>query len=262
MHLLGLLRVHVVKGTNLAIRDVRTSDPYAVLKMGKQKLKTGVMKKNVNPEWNEILTFSIADPTLPIKLTVYDKDRFSQDDKMGEVEFSIEQFVEAVRMNFESNPSGTIISTVEPTSRNCLCEESHIMWMDGKVIQDLRLRLQNVECGEVELQLEWIKLPGSRHIGIPLPFDPMGLSAVELAYEHQHSKLFGRENFDTPAFCQDDALAARIYREAAGLIILRLISILSVPVQISDGHCYGQKMEDFEGSLAYSLGPRVLDKLH
>lgn len=35
---MGLLRVRVQKGVNLAIRDVtaRTSDPYVVIKMGKQ----------------------------------------------------------------------------------------------------------------------------------------------------------------------------------------------------------------------------------
>lgn len=35
-NLLGLLRVKVIKGINLAVRDVRTSDPYVVIKMGKQ----------------------------------------------------------------------------------------------------------------------------------------------------------------------------------------------------------------------------------
>jgi hypothetical protein len=34
--LLGLLRIHVQKGVNLAIRDVRSSDPYVIVKMGKQ----------------------------------------------------------------------------------------------------------------------------------------------------------------------------------------------------------------------------------
>lgn len=34
----------------------------------KQKLKTRVVKKNVNPEWNEDLTLCIADPNTPIKL--------------------------------------------------------------------------------------------------------------------------------------------------------------------------------------------------
>lgn len=34
--LLGLLRIHVKRGVNLAIRDVSTSDPYVVVKMDKQ----------------------------------------------------------------------------------------------------------------------------------------------------------------------------------------------------------------------------------
>lgn len=33
---MGLLRVHVLRGVNLAVRDVVSSDPYVVIKMGKQ----------------------------------------------------------------------------------------------------------------------------------------------------------------------------------------------------------------------------------
>lgn len=33
-----------------------------------QKLKTRVVKKNLNPEWNEDLTLSISDPRTPISL--------------------------------------------------------------------------------------------------------------------------------------------------------------------------------------------------
>lgn len=33
---MGLLRVHIQRGVNLAVRDVRSSDPYIVIKMGKQ----------------------------------------------------------------------------------------------------------------------------------------------------------------------------------------------------------------------------------
>lgn len=32
----GLLKVKVIKGTNLAIRDILTSDPYVVLTLGQQ----------------------------------------------------------------------------------------------------------------------------------------------------------------------------------------------------------------------------------
>ena len=33
---MGLLRIHVHRGVNLAKRDVRSSDPYVIIRMGKQ----------------------------------------------------------------------------------------------------------------------------------------------------------------------------------------------------------------------------------
>ncbi|XWS47563.1 hypothetical protein CRYUN_Cryun14cG0163000 [Craigia yunnanensis] len=159
---IGLLRIHVQRGVNLAVRDIVSSDPYVVVRMGKQKLKTRVIKKNTNPEWNDDLTLSIADPSLPVKLAVYDRDRFSLDDKMGDAEFDIRPFIEAVKMRLEGLPSGTIIKKIQPSRQNCLSEESCIIWSNGKVVQDMFLRLRNVECGEVELQLQWIDVPGSR----------------------------------------------------------------------------------------------------
>lgn len=122
-HLMGLLKINVQRGVNLAVRDVRSSDPYVIVKMGSQvtflvphqpflgtvysllkfhsfqfqdsgtaaveysgicltliamttiqKLKTRVVKKNTNPEWNEELTLSIADPNLPIKVVSMDRN--------------------------------------------------------------------------------------------------------------------------------------------------------------------------------------------
>ncbi|XP_057459859.1 protein C2-DOMAIN ABA-RELATED 4-like isoform X1 [Actinidia eriantha] len=161
-NLLGLLRIRIKRGINLAVRDVRSSDPYLVVKMGKQKLKTHVVRKDINPEWNEDLTLSISDPNVPIKLTVYDHDTFSKDDKMGDAEFDIKAFVEAMRMDLHDLPAGTVVVRVQPSRQNCLAEESCITWTDGKVAQDMCLRLRNVECGEVELSLHWIDLPGSK----------------------------------------------------------------------------------------------------
>ncbi|XP_022775070.1 protein C2-DOMAIN ABA-RELATED 4-like [Durio zibethinus] len=161
-NLMGLLRIHIKRGVNLAVRDVRSSDPYVVVKMGRQKLKTRVIKKDVNPEWNEDLTLSITDTSLPIKLTVYDHDTFSKDDKMGDAEFDIRTYIEALKMHVGEIPSGTIISKVQPGRKNCLAEESAVYCQEGKVVQDLCLRLRNVECGEVEIQLQWIDIPGSQ----------------------------------------------------------------------------------------------------
>ncbi|XP_042457307.1 GTPase activating protein 1-like [Zingiber officinale] len=160
--MLGLLVVRVNRGVNLAIRDLRSSDPYVILKMEKQKLKTRVIKHNINPVWNEDLTLSVGDPSAPVRLEVYDKDTFSRDDPMGDAEFDIAPLVEVVRMNLQNVPNGHVIKTLVPCRNNCLAEESPIYSSDGKVYQDIVLRLRNVECGEIELQLEWVNIEGSK----------------------------------------------------------------------------------------------------
>ncbi|KAK8942867.1 putative ADP-ribosylation factor GTPase-activating protein AGD11 [Platanthera zijinensis] len=159
--LIGLLRVQIIRGVNLAFRDTRGSDPYVVLRFGGQEVKTSVKKSNANPEWNDHLTLSISEPLEPIKLQVYDKDTFSRDDKMGDAEFDIRSFLEAMRTDLSRIRNGAIITTVKPCNENFLARESTIMWKDGKVVQDLVLRLRNVESGEVELQLTWVNIPGA-----------------------------------------------------------------------------------------------------
>ncbi|KAK8267336.1 hypothetical protein V6Z11_D12G302400 [Gossypium hirsutum] len=132
-NLLGLLRVRIKRGVNLAVRDVRSSDPYVVVKLDKQKLKTRVIKRDVNPEWNEDLTLSITDPSTPIRLTVYDHDTFSKDDKMGNAEVDIRPYIEALKVDVDGIPNGTTIARVQPCRTNCLSEESAITLVDGKV---------------------------------------------------------------------------------------------------------------------------------
>ncbi|AQK96770.1 GTPase activating protein 1 [Zea mays] len=163
-HLAGLLEVRVVRGVDLAIRDLRSSDPYVVLRIGKaQKVKTRVVKKSINPEWNEKLTLSIEDPAVPIRLEVFDKDTFV-DDAMGNAELDIRPLVEIVKMKLQGVADKTVVKKLVPNRQNCLAEESSIYISEGKVKQDLVVRLRNVECGEIELQLQWVHLPGSKGV--------------------------------------------------------------------------------------------------
>lgn len=124
------------------------------------------MRKNLNPEWNENLTLSVADPDLPVKLAVYDRDRFSLDDKMGDAEFDIRPLLEAVRMaaDLQGLEDGTVVKRVLPNRQNCLAEESCIIVSNGKVVQHMFLRLRNVECGEIQLQLQWVPVNPSREL--------------------------------------------------------------------------------------------------
>lgn len=161
MNMMGLLRIRIKRGINLAIRDIKSSDPYVIVRLGKQKLRTRIIKKSLNPEWHEDLTLCVTDPDEPVKLFVYDHDTFTPDDKMGDAEFDIKPFLEAVKMNLEGLADGTIITKVKPNRANCIAEESSIIWKDGKVTQNMFLRLRNVESGEIELQLQWIDVPSS-----------------------------------------------------------------------------------------------------
>ncbi|KAH7661979.1 putative Ca2+-dependent phospholipid-binding protein [Dioscorea alata] len=161
--MLGLLKVKVIRGINLAYRDTKGSDPYVVLRFGRQKLKTSVKKSNVNPEWNEYLTLSISEPIHPIRIEVFDKDTFTRDDEMGDAEFGIRPLVDCAQMSLEDMADGSVIRSVLPYRHNCLLKESPIVWKDGTLTQDVALKLRNVESGEIELQLQWVQIPSSAH---------------------------------------------------------------------------------------------------
>ncbi|CAD6221613.1 unnamed protein product [Miscanthus lutarioriparius] len=156
----GFLSVRVLRGINLVSCDAKGSDPYVVLSLDGQKLKTSVMKKTVNPVWNEDLTLAVMDASAPIKLEVFDKDTFSKDDLMGDAEFDIEALVQIIQMDLEDIRSGTVVRSVRPGGKDsCLADESHIIWDNGQVVQDLLLKLRNVDTGVVHLQLKWVTIP-------------------------------------------------------------------------------------------------------
>ncbi|KAK7308707.1 hypothetical protein VNO77_42333 [Canavalia gladiata] len=167
--ILGLLKVRIKRGINLAVRDSRASDPYVVINVGEQKLKTRFLKKDCNPEWNEELTLSIKDVKTPIHLAVYDKDTFSGDDRMGEADIDLKPYVQCLQMGLSKLPNGCKVKRIQPDRTNGLVEESSCVWQDGNFIQEMILRLRNVESGEVVVEIEWIDVPGCK-----------GLSGIQL----------------------------------------------------------------------------------
>ncbi|KAK8665056.1 hypothetical protein V6N13_005231 [Hibiscus sabdariffa] len=164
--ILGLLKITVRRGIHLAIRDAirSASDPYVVITIGQQKLKTHVVKRNCNPTWNEVLVFPITDPNVPIHLAVFDKDTFSRDDQMGVVVIDIKPYIAALKMvkSLHNLPSSCALKRIQSNRSNCLAEKSSVVWENGKVTQDMRIKLQDVECGEILLQLNWTEVPGSK----------------------------------------------------------------------------------------------------
>ncbi|XP_022898998.1 ADP-ribosylation factor GTPase-activating protein AGD12-like isoform X1 [Olea europaea var. sylvestris] len=150
----GMMKVKVLKGTNLAIRDILSSDPYVVLTPGQQKAQTTVVKSNLNPVWNEELMLSVPQNCGLIKL-----DTFSADDIMGEAERDIQPIITSAMAFRDAGMFGNMqIGKRLKSLDNALMEDSTVNNVDGKVKQELSLKLQNVEPEELELELEWMAL--------------------------------------------------------------------------------------------------------
>ncbi|KAG4974534.1 hypothetical protein JHK87_031355 [Glycine soja] len=167
--------VNVVKGTNLAIRDVMSSDPYVIISLGHQSVKTRVIKSSLNPIWNESLMLSIPDHIPPLKVglvmlrvyfeglrvqkLVYDKDTFSTDDFMGEAEIDIQPLVSAAKAYEKSSINESMqLGKWVASGDNTLVKDSIISLEEGKVKQEISVRLQHVERGVLEIELECVPL--------------------------------------------------------------------------------------------------------
>ncbi|XP_059072829.1 protein C2-DOMAIN ABA-RELATED 2 [Cryptomeria japonica] len=147
----AILKLRIIKGTNLAVRDMWTSDPYVVVRFGHQKVKTRVIKKNLNPVWDEELTMYVTHSIpLVLKLEVFDKDRLSRDDQMGNGEVDLADLAGAARMQ-KTNPSPYLAMKNKEGS-------SCIKRVDGHVVQEVCVKLQNVESGQLDLHIKWVDL--------------------------------------------------------------------------------------------------------
>lgn len=90
---------------------------------------------------------------------VFDHDTFSADDIMGEAEIDVQPLITAATAFDDPSSLGNMQIGKWLASRdNALLDDSIISIVDGRVKQDVHLKLQNVESGEVELELEWIPL--------------------------------------------------------------------------------------------------------
>ncbi|KAJ1259860.1 hypothetical protein BS78_10G188400 [Paspalum vaginatum] len=156
---IGILKVKIIRGTKLAVRDLISSDPYVVLTLGQQKAKTSVIKRNLNPVWNEELKLSVPQHYGPLKLQVFDHDMLSKDDKMGEAEIDLQPMISAATAFGDPELLADMqIGKWLKSLDNALARDSAVIVVNGKVKQEVSLKLQNVESGEVDLELEWIPL--------------------------------------------------------------------------------------------------------
>lgn len=85
------IRIEITEASNVMIADLASSDPYVkVYDTSTDKLiyTTAVIKKNLNPVWNEVVDV-VVDPTREwpeiYRFEIWDRDLLSKDDAMGQV---------------------------------------------------------------------------------------------------------------------------------------------------------------------------------
>ncbi|RZC50526.1 hypothetical protein C5167_018942 [Papaver somniferum] len=84
------LFVRVIEARNLRGIDFNgLSDAYVKLKVGKQKFKTKVVKKIVNPSSGEDFSFRVEDLKEKLRIYVLNKNKYFNDDFMGKLKISI-----------------------------------------------------------------------------------------------------------------------------------------------------------------------------
>ncbi|CAL0328761.1 unnamed protein product [Lupinus luteus] len=114
-------------------------------------LKTRVMNNNLNPVWNESLMLSIPENIPPLKVLVYDKDAFSTDDYMGEAEIDIQPLVLAAKAYEKSTINESMqLGKCVANKNNTLIRDGVISLDEGKIKQQISVKLQHVERGVLE----------------------------------------------------------------------------------------------------------------
>lgn len=78
---------------------------------------------------------------------------------MGEAEIDIQPMITSAMAFGDAGMFGNMqIGKWLKSDDNALLNDSTVNIVDGKVKQEVHLKLQNVESGDLELELEWIPL--------------------------------------------------------------------------------------------------------
>ncbi|KAL2524148.1 C2 and GRAM domain-containing protein [Abeliophyllum distichum] len=120
------------------------SDPYVKLQLGRQRIRTKVVKKCLNPSWCEEFTFKVDDLKEEIVISVFDEDKYLIDDFIGHIK------VPVIRV-FEANDKslGTSWYTLQPRNK----------------------KAKNKDCGEILLTISFLQ--NNSLLDLPSGGDPV-----------------------------------------------------------------------------------------
>ncbi|KAF3620442.1 C2 and GRAM domain-containing protein [Capsicum annuum] len=133
------LLVRVIEARNIPAMDPNGfSDPYVKLSLGRQKFRSKVVKKCLNPSWCEEFAFKVDDLKEELIISVLDEDKYFNDDFVGQIKFPVSQV-------FETNDKslGTAWYTLHPKhkkgkTKDCGQILLTICFSQGNTLADLQ----------------------------------------------------------------------------------------------------------------------------
>ncbi|KAL1559971.1 C2 and GRAM domain-containing protein-like isoform X1 [Salvia divinorum] len=121
------LLVRVIEAKNIPALDPNGfSDPYVKLQLGRQRFRSKVVKKCLNPSWCEEFIFKVDDLKEELLITVLDEDKYFNDDFVGQIKVPIIQVLDA-----KDKSLGTAWYTLQPKTK----------------------KAKNKDCGEILLTI-------------------------------------------------------------------------------------------------------------
>lgn len=118
------LVVRVIEAKNLPPTDPNgLSDPYVKLQLGKQRFKTKVIKKSLNPKWNEEFSFRVEDLNEELVFCVMDEDKYFNDDFVGQVKVPVSMVFEE-----EIKSLGTAWYSLHPKNKKSKNKECGMLY--------------------------------------------------------------------------------------------------------------------------------------
>ncbi|XP_058196570.1 C2 and GRAM domain-containing protein At1g03370 [Rhododendron vialii] len=107
------LLVRVIEGRNIPAMDPNgLCDPYVKLQMGKQKFRTKVVKKCLNPSWCEEFTFKVEDLKEELLVSVLDEDKYLIDDFVGQIKVPVSRVFDS-----DDKSLGTAWYSLQPKTK-------------------------------------------------------------------------------------------------------------------------------------------------
>lgn len=107
------LTVRVIEARNLPSMDLNgLSDPYVRLQLGKTRFKSKVVRKSLNPSWDEEFSFIVDDLQEELTVTVMDEDKYFNDDFIGQIKVMVSEVFDA-----EKNSLGTVWYQLQPKNK-------------------------------------------------------------------------------------------------------------------------------------------------